>query len=342
MTDLKIACITPFGNVRCGIKTYSEALLGALAKKGVETYVVRLPRFGTKTPEILRNIAQSVPWDKIDILSCQHEYGLYQNLDGGFFDCLAQGGKPVITTMHAVGFPSDPYIASKSDRIIVHNKHCARMLRRRGVKNFTIIPHGVASRGSVPMEEAKQSYGIPSDAPVVGYLGFLSEYKGLEDLIAAMTHVPNAALMVAGGWFMGPETGYITNLKKWSLQALPGRVIWTGYVPDADLSKAYSSMDVVVYPSVYQSESGAMLMALGHGKAVIARNLAPTREKVGHGVVTFKKVKDLVKIIEKLLSDTGLRGRMEDEARQFSAENSLDVVADKHIELFEKIVETRS
>lgn len=340
---LTIACITPWGKwTKCGIRTYSEALLGALAEKDVETYVVRLPRFGQKTPEILRNVARSVPWDKIDILLCEHEYGLYQNLDGGFFDNLAHGGKPLITTMHGVGFQTDTYIASKSDRIIVHNQHCAQMLRRRGIKNVTIIPHGVATRESIPMAEAKQSYGIPPDVPVVGYLGFISEVKGLEDLIVAMTRVPNAALLVAGGWFMGPETSYITNLKKWSLQVLPGRVMWTGFVPDEDLVRAYSSMNIVVYPSVYQSESGAMLMALGHGKAVVARNLGPTREKVGHGVVTFRKVKDLVKLIDKLLSDTELREKVEEEARRFSAENSWSNIAEEHIELFEKIVETSS
>jgi glycosyltransferase involved in cell wall biosynthesis len=178
---------------------------------------------------------------------------------------------------------------------------------------------------------------------VVGYQGFISPTKGVEQLVEAMRGVTNAALLIGGGWFVGEETDYIMRLKQYSLEALRGRCKWLGYVPDEQLATAYGAMNVFVYPSRFATESGALLTALSHGKAVIASNVPPFKEKEKLGaLMTFKGVEDLKRKIKRLLKDEALRHRLEEVAKAYAEKNSWASVAEKHLSLYQHILKMAS
>jgi glycosyltransferase involved in cell wall biosynthesis len=334
---LKIAMVTSYG-VRCGIASYSENLANALAKEGVDVYVVRVPRFGQKTKEILLDVADRIPKDKVNLCHIQHEYGIWQGFEPDFYGYLQTLGLPIVTTMHAVGnFQVDGGVCSASKKVIVHNEFCARKL---GLPS-TIIPHGCSPMKCPPIDECKKSFGIDPRVKVVGYVGFISNYKGLETMIAAMSKVANAGVLIGGGWHTtGPETQYIVQLKQRSAELLGDRCKWLGYVPDETLSRVYGSMDIVIYPSIYATESGALLTAISHGKAVIASNVPPFREKEKQGaLMTFKGADDLTRKIKKLLKNDELRRELEEGARAYAESVSYyPNIAQKHIELYESVL----
>lgn len=334
---LKIACITPW-KVRCGIYSYSRQLTEALKEYDIETYIVRLPRFGVTNNEIFRLVAESIPLDEIDIIHVQHEYGLYQGHETFFYNTLKRFKKPLMTTMHSVGnWGTDNLINDCSDKIIVHNEFC---LRKFALPEKTIIiPHGCESVECKPKDEAKLRMGIPTKAPTVGYCGFISTYKGLEVLIEAMKELPQAALLVCGGWHAGPDTDYIMGLKLNSLKVLEGRCQWTGYVRDEDMPSAYGAMDIVVYPSVFSTESGALLTALGYGKAVIASNIPPFKEKEELGaLMTFNDIDDMRDKIRLLLRDEDAKGKLEAGARRYVENNSWAKIAEMHLTQYNDLV----
>jgi len=338
LEKISVGMITTW-KCKCGVATYSENLVNALAKLGIDVYVVRVSRFGQKTADMLLNVVQRIPVDKIDIINCQHEYGIFQGLEREFYVALKALGKPLVTTMHATGirFEIDSGIATTSDRVIVHNEFCGKRLGYP--KKTVIIPHGAKPSETVPAEEAKRSFGIDPRTPIVGYCGFISNYKGLELLIEAMTKVPKAALLIAGGWHTETDTPYITMLKQKSLEVLPARCQWVGYIPDERLPAAYGAMDVVVYPSRYATESGALIMALGYGKAVLASNIEPFKEKEKVGaLMTFKGVRDLTLKIKRLLKDEELRHKLEEGAKKYCEETSWGNIAKKHVALYEEVL----
>lgn len=338
-----IAMLTTW-HTRCGIATYSENLVNALAKQGVNVYVVRLPRFGHRDPSIYQNILDSIPLDKIDLIHIQHEYGLFAGLDKQFQPAIARLGKPIVTTMHAVGsWEIDQIIGDSATKIIVHNEHCRGIFTRiSGTdEKVQVIPHGMTPLQTPlpPKELCKRRLGIQPEAPIVGYVGFISHYKGLEGLIEAMAHVPNAALLIGGGWFVEQETEYIVHLRELAHKLLPNRCQWLGYINDEDLPLTYGAMDMVVYPSRIMTESGAMLMALSHRKAVIATELPPTKEKEKQGaLMTFRNPMDLSEKIRMMLSNAPLRESYEDNATKFTEENSWDNTAKKHISLYDSVL----
>ena len=224
-----------------------------------------------------------------------------------------------------------------SDRVIVHNKYCAKLF---GYPEKTvIIPHGASPAETMDAEKAKKSWGIDPRIPIIGTLGFIGYYKGIETLLEAMVKVTKAALLIGGGFHTETDTPYIAGLRQKSLEVLPGRCQWIGYVPDDRLSAAYSSMSIVCYPSLFATESGALLMALSHGKAVLASRIAPFKEKEKLGaLMTFKGVKDLSRKIKRLLKDEMLRKSLEEGARRYCEDNSWDKVAVKHTELYEEVL----
>jgi glycosyltransferase involved in cell wall biosynthesis len=268
-----------------------------------------------------------------------HEYGLYQNLDGGFYAGLKRLGKPIITICHAVGnFVVDKVVADVSSKVIVHNEFCARHFQGDKSK-VVIIPHGCEPKECPPMDECKRAWGINSNVPIVGYQGFISPMKGVDLLVEAMQGVPNAALLVGGGWFVGEETQYIMALKQWSLSVLKGRCQWLGYVPDEQLATAYGAMDILCYCSRTATESGALLMGLSHGRATIASALPPFKEKEKKGaLMTFKDVEELRRKIKRLLKDKQLRCKLEEGARRYSKSVQWSEVAKRHVDLYKQIV----
>ena len=331
---MNVALITPW-HVKCGIASYSENLANALAELGVDIHIVRLPRFGYKNAAILQNIVDRIP-ENVDIIHIQEEYGLYQGLEEGFYRGLKALKKPIVTTCHSVGkWEIDSFISMFSDRLIVHNEFCAKHLG----SPFVIIAHGCNLVKEIPIDQAKRSLGIDPKIPVVGYVGFISTYKGLETLIEAIVNVPKTALLIAGGSHVGDDTQHMMQLKERTSKVLQGRCQWLGWIPDERLPTIYGALDLVVYPSRFATESGALLMALSHGKACITSRLPPFQEKEKLGaLMTFKDVKDLTRKIKRLLKDDEMRKSLEEGARRYCEDNSWGKVAMKHIELYESLV----
>jgi glycosyltransferase involved in cell wall biosynthesis len=330
---LKIGMVTPY-NVRCGIATYSQQLMMALAEQDVEIHVTRLPRFGIKTQEIMVDVAERISKD-VDLIHVQHEYGLYKEHSNVFYGALRQHGKPIITTMHAVGnWPVDALVATISKKVIVHNNFCAKRFSYPTV----IIPHGTKLVPPLPHDTAKKEIGVDPSIPIVGYLGFITEYKGLEVLFEAMVKV-KAGVLVGGGYHTDEETAYMVNLKAGSQKLLGDRVKWLGYIPEEQLQKVYNAIDVFVYPSRWATESGALLTALSHGKAVIASTLAPFKEKEKEGaLITFRGKKDLTRKIKKLLTDSEARHKLEKNAWKYAEKTSWENVAAQHIQIYKSVL----
>ena len=334
---MKIAMISPFF-VRCGIATYTAALSKALADLDCEVFGVRWPRFGMRTPELVKSVLDRIP--EVDVIHHQCEYGLLvPNLEGTLYDGLRQLGKPLVVTMHSVGnSAADKIIGEVGGRIVVHNEWCARNFQG-DPKKVVIIPHGCAPVECPPAEVCKKALGIDPKVPIVGYVGFISPNKGLEVLIEAMRGVPNAALLIGGGWFVGDETSYIMQLKQWSLEALKGRCMWLGYVPDERLALVYGAMDVFAYPSKHASESGALLMGIAHGRATIASAVPPFKEKEKSGaLVTFQSVEDLREKLIRLIGGDRERKALEEGAKKYAEANSWREVAKKHKSLYEDVL----
>ena len=117
---------------------------------------------------------------------------------------------------------------------------------------------------------------------VVLHVGRISPEKNLATLINAFPYVkldnPDAKLLVVGA---GPYMDRYYDLVR--KRDLLGDVIFTGFVPDAELPTYYAACDAFAIASKFETQGLVVLEALSTGKPVAGANSRAIPEFVEHG-----------------------------------------------------------
>ncbi len=118
-------------------------------------------------------------------------------------------------------------------------------------------------------EAARASLGLPLEAEVILFFGFIRPYKGLDDLLEAFAHLstrrPRAHLLVVGECWDHPE--------RYTKFAGPRCHLVLEYVPNEDIERYVKAADVVALPYSSGSGSGIAQIALGMERPVVATNI---------------------------------------------------------------------
>lgn len=164
----------------------------------------------------------------------------------------------------------------RADRFIVLSEAFRELLcTRYGVSpdRVRIVPGGVDTDRFAPsgsQAEARAHLGWPLDRPVVLTVRRLARRMGLERLIEAVDAVravvPDVRLYIAG---QGPLRE--TLLAQIDALGLHDHVRLLGYVPDADLPRAYRAADLSMVPTVQLEGFGLITVeSLAAGTPVLA------------------------------------------------------------------------
>lgn len=131
-------------------------------------------------------------------------------------------------------------------RVCVSAELAARVARIAGDEATIVVPNGVdADLFARPVDRAtaRQQLHLPPDAPVLGFVGSVRPWHGLETAIAALVELPSAELVVAGD---GPTR---TDLEA-SAETLDvgARVHWLGAQPHDQIPSVLAALDVALAP----------------------------------------------------------------------------------------------
>ncbi|HEX2295935.1 MAG TPA: glycosyltransferase [Actinomycetota bacterium] len=151
---------------------------------------------------------------------------------------------------------------------------------------FSILPYGFdfSRYAALPSrEEAKESAGIPPDAPVVGHVGRFYPQKNHPFLIRTFTKLaaerPDVRLLLVGG--------------RGNLEEVEGQIRALGLADrchvvgeQADVGAYVGAMDVMVFPSLYEGLGIVVLEAQAAGVPVLASEAVPPEADVIPGLVT--------------------------------------------------------
>ena len=111
--------------------------------------------------------------------------------------------------------------------------------------------------------EMRNQLEIAEGERVFLYTGRLCREKGALELARAFVeaNLPNARLVLVGSsWFGGSqESAYQRQIRE-ALTPVRERVIFTGFVPYADMPRYYAAADVAVMPSVWDEPSGLTVL----------------------------------------------------------------------------------
>lgn len=187
-----------------------------------------------------------------------------------------------------------PKILGAADKIIVSsldygkNSNIKEILEKNPEKFFE-IPFGVDAEKFSPAEAGQDLFKKFNlfTARTILFVGGLDKahyFKGLEVLIRAKAEMPVAKILVVGDGDLRPHyEKMVADLN------LKDQIIFVGSVASEDLPDYYNLADVVVLPSLDQSEAFGIVLieASASGKPVVASNLPGVRSVVEYGVNGF-------------------------------------------------------
>lgn len=209
-----------------------------------------------------------------------------------------------------------PHILANSREVVseINSAYDAVLERRAGA--VTLVPHGVsppaAAKAGAPEALA------PAAGPRILFVGRIEPRKGPDQLLAALLHLkalPPGTEIVLAGW--APEEGDAYRAKVMALAESvrakfpAAKVVFTGYVSDAQLEALYASASLFVAPSRFESFGLILVEAMRHGVPVIACDIGGMREIVTDGqdgyLFAVDDTQRLAERIGALLQDPGLR-----------------------------------
>ncbi len=189
-------------------------------------------------------------------------------------------------------------------------------------------------------EQLRQSLGIASDAPVVGFIGRLEHVKGPDLFIKAASvvtgHLPQARFLVAG------EGGMRRQLEHQARQlGIHERVVFAGW--RQDVPALLRMVDLLIVPSRNEAVGMVLIEAAAAGVASIATKVGGIPEVAREGVTALLVEPEdeaaLAHAIIELLGDDKRRRTMGSAAQAWVKERYLpEVMVEAHAALYERLI----
>jgi len=371
--------ISTFPPRRCGVGDYTVDLSLTLAKVGVKVEIITYPESsapvhqewdeGVKVHRVLAGALEEKCRRMIkeigpDIVHLHSTSGLHKRFLYRFVDLKAKS-LPLVVTAHDIPLSASLFLIRRSlkkvyreaKRIFVHTTHIKKALMEHyNIKeeNVVIIPHGVDVHNFKPHRLSEEHDNKRTDG-VILFFGFLQPGKGIEYLIKAMPYIlkeaPHAKLIIAGGrptdskryiLYLRSESDYINRLRRMVPESLSKHIAFTGYVDPEEVPKCFALADVVVFPYLWCTQSGALHKALACGKAIVTTPVGGNLEVIKDGrngiLVPPKDPLAITKAVVRLLKDGNLRAELGKQARMTAEKFSWEYVAQGTLNVYDQLV----
>ncbi len=343
----KVAFISSFPPRKCGIATFTSDLIKSVtssAKGQFEPLVVAMRadnnlRYEDPVKfEIRRNVkndyicaADYVNFSNVDLVSVQHEFGLFGGDAGSYLSLLLNRLKaPVITTLHTVlDSPGGEYhkalveVCNTSYRVVTMNERGFRMLRESyGIssKKVELIAHGIPDLPFVDSNYYKHKFGMEGRRTILTF-GLLNRNKGIEVMLKAMPAIIKAepsVLYVILGMTHPTVLKYDGESYRFGLQRLVKElglqehvVFHNRFVTDEELNNFLCAADIYATPYLNEAQltSGTLSFAVGTGKAVVSTPYWAALELLAEGrgkLVDFGDSEQMAEVIVEILANDSL------------------------------------
>ena len=332
----KVSFISSFPPRKCGIATFTSDLIknaGTAAKGQFEPLVVAMRSDSSlkyNEPvkfEIRQDVksdyicaADYINFSHVDLVSVQHEFGLFGGEAGSYLSLLLNRLKaPIITTLHTLLDDPDPAyhkslvdVCKVSYKVITMNERGLGMLRNiYGIsgKKVELIAHGIPDLPFVDSNYYKHKFGMESRRTILTF-GLLNKNKGIEVMLKAMPRIievePTILYIVLGmthpSVLKHEGESYRFNLQRMVKElGLQEHVIFHNrFVNDEELHNFLCAADIYVTPYLNQEQltSGTLSFAVGTGKAVVSTPYWAAMELLAEGRGKLVKSGSSVEIAE--------------------------------------------
>ena len=379
MTPLKRVAF--IGNAlprRCGIATFTTDLQQATAgaPADLHTCIVAMTDTGQAydyppvvgyhiredSPQDYRRAAEFLNAGQFDVISLQHEFGIFGGEAGDYLlPLLSRVTAPIVSTLHTV--LTEPTsrqrhvlseVIEASAKVVVMAER-ARTLLQKGyaipAEKIEVIAHGIPDMKFCEPDAAKSALGFSGHSVILTF-GLLSPNKGIEVMIDAMPailkHRPDAIYVVLGATHPNlvrreGEAYRESLIARARDRGVEAQVVFRDqFVDQPTLLGFISAADVYATPYLTEAQmtSGTLAYSFGLGKAVVSTPYWHARELLADGrgvLVPFGDSTAIGQEIADLLTDDARRNAMRRRAYASSRSMTWAQTARRYLATFEGV-----
>ena len=311
-----------------------------------------------------RHAAQQINRSPVQVVSIQHEYGLFGGPAGEYvLSFLEALEKPAVLTLHTVlEHPNTAMrhlteeLAAAAAGVVVLAERAKQVLAdyypRVDVSQVHFIPHGTPSVNYAPSAGFKNSLGLEGRT-ILSTFGLLGPEKGIEYALAALPEVvkqhPDVLYLVLGETHpelrqRSGETYRAFLQARVSELGMQDHVrFYPQYLQQQEVVQFLQATDVYLLPYLnpLQIASGTLSYAVASGKAVVSTPFLHAQEVLneGRGVLApFRDSEALSAAINGLLDDPEWRMQMEQAAYTYGKQMHWPTVGRAYSRLFQRLV----
>jgi glycosyltransferase involved in cell wall biosynthesis len=204
--------------------------------------------------------------------------------------------------------------------------------------DIEVIPNGVNLERFRPRGAADSE---PHDGKAVEVLcvARLVERKGIDDLLDAVPLVlkrcPNVHMSIVG---RGDSEGPL--LRQRADLGIDNSVDFVGYVEHSRMPEVYAGADIFVLPSLNEGMPNAVMEAMASGLPIITTYTGGTSELIrGNGIVVpMRAPSAIADAVVELVNNASLRHSMGVRSREIAETLVWDLVADRYLALYQRVV----
>ena len=360
---------------RCGIATFTTDLAEAISNSftHVDCFVLAMndpgkthsypPRVRFEVAESdltsYRRAADFLTVNEVDVVSVQHEFGIFGGKAGAHvLELLRELRMPIVTTLHTILAEPSPQqraamqeLATLSDRLVVMSAHGGQILADvYGIpaERVDLVPHGIPT--APVLVGSKSRLGVEGKSLILTF-GLLSPDKGIENVIDALPAIveqcPDAIYLVLGATHphvreREGETYRLALKSRAKRLGVDAHVIFHDrFVTQAELNDFLAAADIYITPYLKpeQITSGTLAYAVGAGKAVISTPYSYARELLADGrgvLVPWRDPAAIAREIVELLQNDEKRQELSRRASLHGQSMVWPTVAQRYFDSFER------
>ncbi len=306
--------------------------------------------------------ADFLNFSNIDIVSLQHEYGIFGGLNGHkVLTFLRDLNRPAVVTCHTVLQRPLPEqreilveIAAHAQKLVVMSRLAFGFLEDAyGIPHDKIvyIPHGIHDTPFIDPTYYKDKFGVEGRRVLLTF-GLLTPNKGIEYMIEALPRIverhPKTTYVILGATHPAEirthGESYRLGLQRRAreLGVEENVLFYPRFVEIADLLEYLGAADIFVTPylGLEQITSGALAYAMGAGKAVVSTPYWHAEELLADGrgrLVPPQDAGALALTINELLDDEVALSALRKRAYTGCRGMVWSAVARSYLDLFDEV-----
>ena len=297
-----VAHVSTFAPTQCGIASYAGDLVDAL--RGCRQAVIALDygraRGTPQAPGVAGIALQSraayveaarqIAAGPVDVVSLQHEFGIFGGPDGAHVLALLRGcAKPVVTTLHTVSTALEAPRAAILDEVLARSARVVVLTEASAAACRALWPHHAHRVRVIPHGVPAVRLRLPRDVPLRRRLdadwvfvasGHTWRHKGYHHALLALSLLQDEGLdfrfviLGAGQQQFGGADDYETSLARLAAKlGIAGRIVRVPeFLPRHRMLEWFAAADagLVTYTRATHNSSGVLPAILACGRPVVA------------------------------------------------------------------------